>query len=106
MPSESDSSDQTRQGEYGEGVEKGHDRKKKLGNQSAQASKKDDDEPNGEEATKESPFSDHLTGSHLVNMLRFKTLIKRDCHLKTFCEAKGCRDDRSAIGEEEQKMVS
>ena len=75
VPSESDSCDQTRQGEYGEGVEKGRDRNKKLGNQSAQASKKDDDEPNGEEATKESPFSDHLTGSHLVNMLRFKTLI-------------------------------
>ena len=84
VPSESDSGEKTRQGEQGERLES----RMKLGDQCAEASKEDDDEPNGEEATEESSFSNHLAHPHLGYMvLAFKTLITLNPHLEYFRHA-------------------
>ena len=77
MPNESDSSDKTRQGEQGERERiralyrkdiKDSGRKPKLSDQCGEASKEDDDEPNGEEATEKSSFSNNPAGSDLGNI--------------------------------------
>ena len=59
----------------------------KLGNQCGQASKGDDKEPNGEEATEESSFSNHLAHPHLgyiYMLLGFKKLQHQIITFRTF----------------------
>ena len=73
VPGEKDSGDKTREGEQGERGD--CDIRIKLGNQCAKASKENGKEPNGEEATEESSFSDHLAHPHLGNSISIKTLI-------------------------------